>query len=185
MTNTQPFKIVQVALVVSDLRATMAKYHELLGWGPWNVYEYRRPWLNGEELHGEPAEYTMLGAETQVGAVWFELLQPGEGPSIYKEWLETHGEGVHHLMVDSEDYELPPASDDAVRGATDEEVKALDQKAAAMRDLFAGFGVGVLMGGRLGRASQFYYLDTEPLLKVILEGWSGHPADLAPTSVYP
>ncbi len=185
MTTKQPFKIVQVALVVKDLRATMEKYHELLGWGPWNVYEYRRPWLNETELHGEPAEFTMLGAETQVGPVWFELLQPGEGPSIYKEWLETHGEGFHHLMLDSEDYSLPPASDGPLREATDDEVKALDQKAAALRDLFAGSGVGVLMGGRLGRASQFYYLDTEPLLKVILEGWSGHPADLAPSSVFP
>ncbi len=185
MATKKPFNIVQVALVVTDLRATMAKYHEVLGWGPWNVYEYRRPWLNGEELHGEAAEFTMLGAETQVGSVWFELIEPGEGPSIYKEWLEAHGEGVHHLMVDSEEYALPPATDGPPQEPTADEVKVFDEKAAVVRDLFAGVGVGVLMGGRLGRASQFYYLDTEPMLKVILEGWAGHPADLAPTSVYP
>jgi Glyoxalase/Bleomycin resistance protein/Dioxygenase superfamily len=185
MAPSKPFSIVQVALVVSDLRATMKRYHEVLGWGPWNVYEYRRPWLNGEELHGKPAAYTMLGAETQVGSVWFELLEPGEGPSIYKEWLEAHGEGVHHLMVDSEEYVLPPASDGALRPPTDAEVVALDSKAAELRDVFAALGVGVLMGGRLGRASQFYYLDTEPMLKVILEGWAGHPGDLVPIETYP
>lgn len=185
MAEIKPFNIVQVAIVVADLRATMKMYHELLGWGPWNVYEYSRPWLNNAELHGEQAEFTMLGAEAKVGSVWFELLQPLEGPSIYKEWLETHGEGVHHLMVDSEDYDLPSESDGEVRPPSDEEVEALDRKAAQLRDKFAEHGVGVLMGGRLGRASQFYYLDTEPMLKVILEGWAGHPSDLEPVEVYP
>lgn len=34
-----------------------------------------------------------------------ELLQPVRGPSIYHEWLERHGEGLHHLgfWVDSLD----------------------------------------------------------------------------------
>ena len=29
----------------------------------------------------------------------FELLQPLEGPSIYREWLDEHGEGLHHVAV--------------------------------------------------------------------------------------
>ena len=39
----------------------------------------------------------MLGAECEVqpGLV-FELVQPLDGPSIYKEFLEEHGEGVQH-----------------------------------------------------------------------------------------
>ena len=39
----------------------------------------------------------MLGAECHAGPVVFELLQPLEGPSIYKEWLEERGEGLHHV----------------------------------------------------------------------------------------
>jgi methylmalonyl-CoA/ethylmalonyl-CoA epimerase len=27
------------------------------------------------------------------------LLQPVDGPSIYKEWLDEHGEGLHHIAV--------------------------------------------------------------------------------------
>lgn len=33
----------------------------------------------------------------QVGQVELELIQPLEGESIYKEFLEKKGEGLHHL----------------------------------------------------------------------------------------
>jgi hypothetical protein len=36
----------------------------------------------------------MIGAEAHVGPVDVELIQPVDGPSVYKEWLEEHGEGV-------------------------------------------------------------------------------------------
>ena len=41
------------------------------------------------------------------------------------------------------------------------------------------------MGGRIGETIQFYYLDTEPLLKVIIESGSGHAVDLKPSWMYP
>ncbi len=59
------------------------------GWGPWNVYEHVPPALHDQHLHGAPASYSMIGAECEVqpGLV-FELIQPLEGDSIYKEHLE-------------------------------------------------------------------------------------------------
>ena len=39
----------------------------------------------------------MLGAEVHAGPIVFELIQPLDGPSIYKEWLDEHGEGLHHV----------------------------------------------------------------------------------------
>src|SRR5262249_58207049 len=83
--------------VVKDLRKTMEMYHQALGWGPWNVYEHKPPLLHSTELRGKPTPFTMLGAEVQAGPIGFELLQPLDGPSIYKEWLEQKGEGLHHL----------------------------------------------------------------------------------------
>jgi hypothetical protein len=41
------------------------------------------------------------------------------------------------------------------------------------------------MGGRIGDTIEFYYLDTEPMLKFILESGSGHAIDLTPSRVYP
>jgi hypothetical protein len=41
------------------------------------------------------------------------------------------------------------------------------------------------MEGRLGETIHFYYLDTEPLLKVIFESGTGHAVDLKPARIYP
>ena len=97
--QTEPLPITQVAIVVHDIRDALEKYHRALGWGPWNVYEHKPPALHDTYLHGKPAEYSMIGAETHAGPVVVELLQPLEGDSIYKEWLEEHGEGMHHIAV--------------------------------------------------------------------------------------
>jgi len=50
---------------------------------------------------------------------------------------------------------------------------------------FAGMGAKILMEGRIGETIRFYYLDTEPMLKVIFESGTGHAVDLKPARVYP
>ena len=50
---------------------------------------------------------------------------------------------------------------------------------------FKEMGAGVLMEGRIGETIHFYYLDTEPLLKVIFESGTGHAVDLKPSRIYP
>lgn len=162
-TPTSPLPITQIAIVVRDIRPALERYHRALGWGPWNVYEHVAPKLHDTHLHGKPAEYSMIGAETHAGPIVVELLQPLEGDSIYKEWLEERGEGLHHI---------------AVMRPTPEESDATKQR-------FADMGAKVLMGGRLGDTIEFYYLDTEPTLKVIVESGTGHAVDLTPAWTYP
>jgi hypothetical protein len=156
-------QISQIAVVCNDLQKTMEQYTKLLGWGPWNVYRHEPPRLHDTELRGRPTEYTMLGAETHVGDMGFEVLQPLEGPSIYREWIEAHGEGLHHVAVMLHDFD----------------------ESTALKAKFAEAGASVLMGGRIGETIEFYYLDTEPSLKIILESGSGHAIDLVPDYVYP
>ncbi|WP_306154659.1 VOC family protein [Roseovarius sp. MMSF_3281] len=160
MTDTT---ISQIGVVVRDLDKTMKLYTELLGWGPWNVYEHTAPILHDTHLHGKPATYSMLCAETMVGDMCYELIQPLEGDSIYKEWLEEHGEGLHHVAV------MKPTQADS-----DEFKKKMAENGAEM-----------LMGGRIGENIEFFYLDSEPNLKVILESGTGHAIDLKPVRVYP
>ncbi|HKG04046.1 MAG TPA: VOC family protein [Conexibacter sp.] len=157
-------QITQIGLVVEDLQATMEAYHKALGWGPWYVYEHKPPALHHLRLHGEEVEFSMLGAEVQVGPIAFELLQPLEGPSAYREWLDEHGEGLHHV---------------ACMAHSKEELEALR---ARMDEL----GVETLSSGRLGEDHEFYYFDSQPLLKAILETGNGHAKELAkPIRVYP
>lgn len=159
----EPLPITQVAIIVHDIREALEKYHRILGWGPWNVYEHKPPILHDTYLHGKPAEFSMLGAETQAGPILVELLQPLEGDSIYKEWLEEHGEGLHHLAV----------------------MRATPEQSDETKQHFADSGADVLMEGRIGDTLEFYYLDTEPHLKVIVESGTGHAVNLAPAWTYP
>jgi hypothetical protein len=155
-------RITQVAVVVKDLRKTMEAYHQTLGWGPWNVYEHKPPTLHHTELNGKPTNYTMLGAEVHCDPIDFEILQPLEGPSIYKEFLKQKGEGLHHVSVVSS-------------------AKNVDK---ALSD-FKKQGIDVVMSGRLGEDIRFYYMDTEPTLKMVAETVSGHAISLKPSWTYP
>ncbi|MEK7424068.1 MAG: hypothetical protein AAB131_09540, partial [Actinomycetota bacterium] len=53
-----PLPISQIAIVVRDIDDALDKYHRVLGWGPWSVYEHKPPSLHDTYLHGQPTEYT-------------------------------------------------------------------------------------------------------------------------------
>jgi hypothetical protein len=156
------FAITQIAVVVRDLRQTMETLHKQLGWGPWSVFVQEPPRLHDTVLRGVPTPYTFMHAETHVGPVDFEIIQPMEGPSIYKEWLEQHGEGVHHIAC------MKTGSD-----------------AGALLQQFAEMGMQPLMEGSIGDTIRYFYLDTQPMLKFILESGSGHAIDIEPNYIYP
>lgn len=91
----------QVGLLTYDLERALRQWGSVFGLGPWSVYTYS-PEIASLRLRGEPAAFSMrLALSTSVPQI--ELIQPLDGPSIYHEWMERHGEGIHHvgLIVDS------------------------------------------------------------------------------------
>jgi methylmalonyl-CoA/ethylmalonyl-CoA epimerase len=158
-----PMKITQIAVVVRDMEAALKSYTETMGWGPWSVFDYKRPLLHDTRVHGEAVEYRMIGAETSVDGLGFELIQPVSGPSIYQEFLDSHGEGVQHIACMQHSYE----------------------DSSLVREHWHSNGAEVLMSGRIGDSIEFYYLDTAPMLKFVLESGSGHAIDLKTTRMYP
>jgi methylmalonyl-CoA/ethylmalonyl-CoA epimerase len=160
--TTEGLVVTQIGVVVRDIRKSLEIYHDTLGWGPWNVYELTPPRHHHTVVRDEPVEYSMIIAETHVGAIDFELIQPLEGPSIYKEWLDEHGEGIHHVAC--------------MKKGTDAQ--------QLLRD-FEAQGIRRLMGGQIEDTIEYFYLDTEQRLKIILESGSGHAIDLEPSWVYP
>ena len=163
VTPPTPMKITQIAVVVRDIEAALKTYTQTLGWGPWSVFEYHPPLLHDTRVKGEPVEYRMIGAEAMVDGLGFELIQPVSGPSIYQEFLDAHGEGVQHIAC----------------------MKHSEQDSSLVQEHWRSHGAGVLMSGRIGDSIEFYYLDTAPMLKFVLESGSGHAIDLKPTYVYP
>src|ERR1700735_5793936 len=142
-----PMTITQIAVVVADMESALRSSTENLGWRPWSVFEYKPPLLHDTVVRGEKTEFRMIGAETSVDGLGFELIQPVSGPRIYQEVLDQHGDGVQHIAW----------------------MKHTAQDSQALRDHWAERGADVLMSGRIGESIEFYYLDTSPLLKFVLE----------------
>lgn len=55
---------------------------------------------------------------------------------------------------------------------------------AALND-FKRQGIEVAMSGRLVDNIEFYYMDTEPMLKMVAETVSGHAISMKPAWTYP
>ena len=91
-------EICQIGIVVRDLQKATDNYWATLGIGPWMTLRIEPPLLRDVTLRGKPVEASMLAAIAQSGSIQVELIQPLEGPSIWKEFLEERGEGLHHVQ---------------------------------------------------------------------------------------
>ncbi len=101
-----------VCLVVKDMEKAI-KHFEALGVGPFP------PLIGGPEgmpiteqtVRGEPSDYDMdlRICRGGMGGLDIELIQPLKGWSIYNEFLEEKGEGVHHVCYNVEDLDKETA----------------------------------------------------------------------------
>ncbi len=53
---------IRVGLVVSDVHKTAANYWNILGVGPWEIYDMRHPRLTNLTYHGKRAKFSMKAA---------------------------------------------------------------------------------------------------------------------------
>jgi hypothetical protein len=96
--------IMQMAYVVEDIDAAMRTWIDELKVGPW----FLLPHFTGVEpsYRGAPAESDVALSMAFAGHMAIELIQPHDDkPSVYKEWIDTHGYGFHHWGVGSIDYD--------------------------------------------------------------------------------
>jgi methylmalonyl-CoA/ethylmalonyl-CoA epimerase len=137
----------QVAVVVRDLDEAMEHYTNDLGIGPWAVYTFSPDWIKDMTFRGKEQGYTMKLALAQLGPVMYELIEPVQGPSSYEEFLNEHGEGLHHLGYFVEDI--------------DAEISNMEAKGFPL--LQSGRGMGTAGDGA------YAYFETESALGHIIE----------------
>jgi len=89
-------EIVHVCVVVRDVEKTAGTLAEKFGIGPFEIRLKHYP-SSKASLHGEPVEYTLKFGYAKAGPIVLELVQTIEGRTIYQEFLEKHGEGLHHI----------------------------------------------------------------------------------------
>ena len=136
-------KIMQVGYVVRDLEKSAAEYSKRLGIGPWDVYTFKAPDLREAMYRGKPIDHTFLVAILWNATCQLELIQPVTGTNIYTDFLDRHGEGLHHVK---------------------EWVDDCQQELQEYRKR----GIEVLQSGKFDE-DEHYYLDTEPIFGFIYE----------------
>lgn len=94
---------VQIAWVTRDLAATEAMLTSLLG---------ARKWIRMPGVHfspdsctyrGQPADFVADVSFSYAGDTQLELIAPVSGHSVYSEFLERSGPGLHHICVAATD----------------------------------------------------------------------------------
>ncbi|HKH52773.1 MAG TPA: VOC family protein [Mycobacterium sp.] len=96
---------VQIAWVTPDLDATEKALTTLLG---------AKKWIRMAAVHfgpdactyrGRPADFVADIALSYAGDTQLELIAPVRGVSIYTEFLDRAGPGLHHICVEVDDVE--------------------------------------------------------------------------------
>jgi hypothetical protein len=159
---------VQLCVVTRDWRRTLEGFVRL-GIGPWRIYHCPGDdpsILRDTEYHGRPATYGMTICLGSSGNMTWEVIEPGEGPTIYRDFLEKQGEGIHHVGLSGGDLDY-----------------------GQVRLQFEERGFQSVQSGTLWNHFRFDYIGTEEATGVTFEIWHPPPSNApgmpAPDEWYP
>lgn len=135
--------IVQIGIVVKDIEKASAAYADVLG-----VAVPKWSWTDTEDkahtqFKGKPSAARAKLAFIELKNITLELIEPDRNPSTWREFLDTKGEGVHHIAF---------------------EVKGMDDKTA----ILAKKGMALLQKGDY-EGGRYAYIDGAAKLGLILE----------------
>jgi methylmalonyl-CoA/ethylmalonyl-CoA epimerase len=135
--------IVQIGVVVKDIEKASIAYADLLG-----VAVPKWSWTDTEDkahtqFKGKPSSARAKLAFIELKNITLELIEPDRNPSTWREFLDTKGEGVHHIAF---------------------EIKGMDDK----NGLLAKKGMPLLQKGDY-EGGRYAYIDGTAKLGLILE----------------
>lgn len=122
-----------ISIAVRDMDEAI-KFYTSIGIGPFEDYPPLKEYVK-VDVPDEIGFRNLRIKVVQIGPIQIQLIQPGEGKSLYKDFLERKGEGVYHLGFVVDD---------------------VDRSEAELKKL----GLHVLSSGRREDGSGFSYLDT-------------------------
>ena len=139
-------KPVQIGMVVDDVEKAAGEYAVFFGREKLSIIMTGPQEETRIQYRGKPTPARAKMAFIQFGDIAVELIEPVDGPSTWRDFLETNGPGVHHIAFE-------------IKGM-DEQIKLLEQKGAVL-----------IQQGRWtdGRGGRYAYFDSVPRLSVVLE----------------
>lgn len=93
-------KVDHVGVVVRDMDKAI-EYYQSLGIGPFKS----RPTatFTDKTMYGKPTDFKLKAAIAPMGQINLELIQPVEEAPVHEQFLETRGEGIHHIAFEVAD----------------------------------------------------------------------------------
>ena len=109
-------KLVQIGIIVKDMDATIEGLSSY-GIGP---FEHRAVPAGAKEWYrGKPMEATFRITAVNLGGVELEFIQPLDGDSPHRDFLDNKGEGIQHLAFSVDNLE--------------DDIKKLEEKGASVQ----------------------------------------------------
>lgn len=135
--------ITQIGIIVKDIEKTAASWSEFLGvknpgWNWTGTLDEAETEYRGKQTEGR-AKLAFFSMDN----IQIELIEPDTHPSTWREYLDSHGEGVHHIAF-------------VING----------MKHAI--NILSGSGINLVQKGEY-TGGRYAYMDAESSLKVILE----------------
>jgi catechol 2,3-dioxygenase-like lactoylglutathione lyase family enzyme len=143
---TQPVgAMLQFAYVVPDIQKTLKYWIEVLGVGPFYLFESME--LVGHKYRGTPTAPNLALALANTGEAQIEIImQNNDEPSIYKEFSDAGGFGLHHVGYTPADFD-------------------------AEIEKYLGLGCELALEGSLNGGTRVVYFDTREHLGHLTEFW--------------
>ena len=135
--------ICQVALVVRDIKRMAKTYADVFGMDVPSVRITDTEDISHIRYRGAPTQARAKLAFFDMGGLSLELIEPVGGPSTWKEFLDEHGEGVHHIAF---------------------RIQGMDSVLAYLD----GKGISTVQRGDY-TGGRYAYVDSAPSLGVVLE----------------
>ena len=96
-------RLVQIGIVVADRARTTQALTSLFGIGPFRFVEWPDRAESKYYYRGVEEQVRIRQAFVQLGDVEVELIEPLEGRSGYKDFLDQTGGGIHHVLFEVSD----------------------------------------------------------------------------------
>lgn len=149
----------QLAFVVSDIEAASESYAKLLGIPKPDWFLTGDSNVSKVVFRGKPSGSRSKLVFINTPTVQFELIEPNEDPGTMREFLDTVGEGIHHIAFDVD--------------SINEQLPVLEEK-----------GYPLLQGGEFtSNDGRYVYVDTLKDHKTLVELLeSADPRDTTPST---
>lgn len=153
--NLEGAKITQIGIVVNNVEETSRNLSKVFGIEDWTYLDLTEEYFEDVVMHDTQKEtktHLRIATADAMG-INFELIEPVSGESTHMEFLEKHGEGIHHISI--------PA-------LTPDQFQMMMQSAQDA-------DIEVEMKAQLGKATTFAYLNMREELGILFEIYTTDP----------